>query len=130
MGKAAALRDVRHLDAGGALQQFPPRPIEIDVAERGMGRLAEKRQKLPLQRPAGNAGHRGEPVTLQPCPTLACIASSARRTLRGNGVDEMLYCFAIIPGTPNHRICLDWGEKVHFPDNDGANRISVCGVRA
>jgi hypothetical protein len=60
MEKAAALRDIRHLDTGGALQQFTPRPIEIDVAKRGTGRLAEKGQKLPLQGPAGNAGDCGE----------------------------------------------------------------------
>ena len=94
--KAAALRDIRRLGAGGAAQQFTPRPLEIDVAKRGIRQLAEKGQKLSLQRPAGNTSDRGEPVTFQPCPTLVCIASSARRTLRGNGVDEM-YCLAIIP---------------------------------
>ena len=36
---------------------FAPGAFEIDLAEHGSRSLAQKAEKLPRQRPAGNAGH-------------------------------------------------------------------------
>ena len=128
VGKSAAQRDVDDLGADGPLQQFTPRLFEIDVAQHGARRLAEKERNCRCSVRPETPATAASSFTLQPCPTFACIASSARRTLRGSGDDvDPLFWLAIISKTPRPPwMCLAWGEKVHHPDSRGAIWINAC----
>src|SRR5439155_25771059 len=53
MREPAPQRDIHDLGPR-ALQQFAPGAFEIDLAEHGARSLAQKAEKLPLQRPAEN----------------------------------------------------------------------------
>jgi hypothetical protein len=58
MRKAAAQREVHHFLFGQALQELAARAVEPDVAQRGMGCLAEKHLELALKCSARHAGRR------------------------------------------------------------------------
>jgi hypothetical protein len=85
VGKPGTQRDVHNLGTTRALQQFTPGTFEADIAKHGARCLTEKGEKFAavasgLETPATAASS----GTVQARPTFACIASTARRTLRGN----------------------------------------------
>jgi hypothetical protein len=129
MGEAAVQRDLGHFRVGQALEQLAARALEPHVAQRGARRLVEKDAKLPLQRPARQAGDGGQirhaPVALQigaHCLEGAPHAARQHRWDRVYGESVKHDSTAPTIATPSAGAC----EMCHSSDNGVVNWISVA----
>ena len=120
VGKAGTQCDVRYLGVRRPLQQLAPRTFETDIAKHGAGRLAEKGQKLPLQRPAGNAGDSGQFRDRPAAPDIRM-----HRIERAPNAARQQRCSMICPGRQSSQGSRNLNDKSRIAAKKFSFRIAM-----